>query len=55
MQCLTSSNELIQMDRYQRFELVPITINSCVSEVDLEYPKNLGELNSDYPLYPGRV
>ena len=27
----------------------------CVLEVDLEYPKELGKLHSDYPLAPDKI
>ena len=28
---------------------------SCVLEVDLQYPKELQELNNDYPLAPNKI
>ena len=29
--------------------------HSCILDVDLEYPKSLHDLHSDYPLAPERV
>ena len=29
--------------------------HSCILEVDLEYPKSLHDLNSDYPLAPEQI
>ena len=31
------------------------SLKSCVLEVDLEYPKELGELHNDYPLAPDKA
>ena len=28
---------------------------SCVLKIDLEYPKELQELNNDYPLAPNKI
>ena len=42
----------------KEFDLNKYTSNSsggCVLEVDLEYPKELRELNDDYPLAPAKV
>ena len=36
-------------------ELETWEIHSCILEVDLEYPKSLHNLHSDYPLVPERV
>ena len=36
-------------------ELETWELHSCILEVDLEYPKNLHDLHSDYPLAPERV
>ena len=36
-------------------ELETWKLHSCILEVDLEYPKNLHDLHSDYPLAPERV
>ena len=42
----------------KEFDLNKYTSNSsnkCVLEVDLEYPKELRELHSDYPLAPDKI
>ena len=42
----------------KEFDLNKYTSNSskgCVIEVDLEYPKELRELNNDYPLAPDKI
>ena len=42
----------------KEFELNKYTSNSskgCVIEVDLQYPENLQELHSDYPLAPDKT
>ena len=42
----------------KEFELNKYTSNSskvCVREVDLEYPKELRELRSDFSLPPGKI
>ena len=42
----------------KEFELNKYTSNSskgCVIEFDLQYPKNLRELHSDYPLAPDKI
>ena len=42
----------------KEFTLNKYTNNSskgCVLEVDLEYPKELRELNIDYPLAPDKI
>ena len=36
-------------------ELETWELHSCILEVDLEYPKSLHDLHSDYPLAPERV
>ena len=36
-------------------ELETWEIHSCILEVDLEYPKSLHDLHSDYPLAPERI
>ena len=42
----------------KEFDLNKYTNNSskgCVLEIDLEYPKELHELHSDYPLVPDEI
>ena len=42
----------------KEFDLNKYTSNSskgCVLEIDLEYPKELHELHSDYPLVPDEI
>ena len=39
----------------EKSELETWENQSCILEVDLEYPKNLHDLHSDYPLAPERV
>ena len=42
----------------KEFDLNKYTSNSskgCILEVDLEYPKELRELYSDYPLAPDKI
>ena len=42
----------------EEFDLNKYTSNSlkgCILEVDLEYPKELRELHSDYPLAPDKI
>ena len=36
-------------------ELETWELHSCILEVDLEYPRSLHDLHSDYPLAPERV
>ena len=53
-----SSNNWIQIDRFKRVWLNEYTSNSskgCVLEIDLEYPKELRELQNDYPLAPDKI
>ena len=43
---------------YKEFDLNKYTSNSsneCVLNVDLEYPKELRELQTDYPLAPDKI
>ena len=43
---------------YKEFDLNKYTSNSsneCVLDVDLEYPKELRELQTDYPLAPDKI
>ena len=39
----------------EQFDLNKYSINSCVLEVDLEYPKELYELHIDYPLVTDKI
>ena len=39
----------------EQFDLNKYGINSCVLEVDLEYPKELFELHIDYPLVTDKI
>ena len=49
------------MDRSKNFKLnklnkyISNSLKGCVIEVGLEYPKELQELNNDYPLAPDKT
>ena len=54
MQCLKL---LRQADFPKQFDMhkYQYSSNECVLEVNLGYPKELMELNNDYPMTPGKI
>ena len=47
-----------RVKEFEEFDVENYTSNSsrrCVLEIDLEYPKELQELQNDYPLVPNKI
>ena len=59
MQCLNFLSDSNKVDSDEQIERsltgINILATVCVPEVDLEYPKDLRELHSDYPLAPNKI
>ena len=52
---LTSSLKWLDPKKFNLNECTSNSSKGCVLEVDLEYPKEFGQLHNDYPLAPAKI